>query len=133
MNRIAFIAIIGSIFASIFSAEAADNLRCVPPYQKITDGLAANAPNVIEDADPLMSSGICVSIDQSKSITGLQCLVETKGSLYQCPNEHYCEPGLGLYHDVTRHMHVLGTTEVCIGYENTTRDKHILRLIVNTQ
>jgi hypothetical protein len=133
MNRIAFIAIIGSTFANIFSAEAADNLHCVPPHQKITGGLAANVPDVIEYADPLMSSGICVSIDQSKSITGLQCLVETKGSLYQCPDEHYCEPGLGLYHDVTRHMHVLGTTEVCIGYENTTRDKHILRLIVNTQ
>jgi hypothetical protein len=132
MNRIAVIAIIGSTFANILSAEAADNLHCVPPYQKATGELAANAPNA-EYADPLMSSGICVSIDQSKSITGLQCLVETKGSLYQCPDEHYCEPGLGLYHDVTRHMHIPGTTEVCIGYENTTRDQHILRLLVNTQ
>ena len=115
MNRIAFIAIIGSTFANIFSAEAADNLHCLPPYQEIPGGLAANVPNVIEYADPLKAAGICVSIDQSKSITGLQCFVETKGSLYQCPDGQYCEPGLGLYHDVTRHIHILGTTEVCIG------------------
>jgi hypothetical protein len=132
MNRIAFIAIIGSTFAGISSAEAADNLHCAPPYQKITGGLAANVP-VIEYAHSYMSTGICVSIDQSKTITGLQCTVETKGNLYQCPDERYCEPGLGLYHDVTRHVHVPGITEVCIGYVNTTRDEHILRLLVNTE
>ena len=54
MNRIAVIAIIGSTFANILSAEAADNLHCVAPYQKITGGLAGDVPNVIEYADPLM-------------------------------------------------------------------------------
>jgi hypothetical protein len=131
MNRIAFVAIIGNAFANIFCAEAADNLHCAPPYQIIAGSLAANVTTEI--ADPYKSSGVCVSIDQSKSVTGLQCTVETKGNVYQCPDERYCEPGLGLYHDVTRHVHVPGITEVCIGYVNTTRDEHILRLLVNTE
>jgi len=135
MYRISLIAIIVSSFTNIVSAGAADNLHCMPPYQKIADGLAANVPTAIARAPAHQAPTICVSIDQSKSITSLQCTVESNGSLYQCPDDKYCEPGLGLYNNIyrTADKYIPGTTQVCINYGNTTGETHILRVLVNMQ